>query len=178
MGDLLTKQVEKLKTQAKVSYLLAGSGLAIALIFGILWLSSGSKSLDQKPNSPITKAILDTIDYKSQITDLDVKQESYIKTIDSLKTALLSLTDTVTVLKINQQILASATISEDYVDQMLENAKKFSSTDCNKSLAFLYAAKKVANMEKRVGPNIDAIQIMIKKCEASIFGENPSASTE
>lgn len=179
MDDLLTQQINKLKKQKKISYIVGGSGLALALIFGILWLVSNSKTHDTKPNTTSDKVNLDTIDYASQLTDLTTKEEGHTKTIDSLTTIVLSLQDTVTALKLtNESLVSPNSDNVDYIFQMLENAKRFSNTDCNKSLAFLYAAKKVAKMENRSGPNLDAIQLMIKKCEANIFGSSPSASTE
>lgn len=178
MDDLLTQQINKLKKQTKISYILAGSGLTLALVFGILWLVSSSKSHDQKPNMTSTKVSLDTIDYANQLSDLTNKEEFQAKTIDSLRTVLFALEDSIKTLKLADETLSTTAPNEDYIYQMLENARRFSNTDCNKSLAFLYAAKKVANMEKRTGSNLDAIQSMIKKCEANVFGANPSASTE
>ena len=177
MDDKLTqKKIEKLEKNTKTLQILAGTGFALAVIFGVLWLTSGSRNVDQKLNAVVEKVDLDTIDYKGQVSDFNLKEETYANTIDSMTTVLLVLEDTVTSLK--NQLLLSAPISHDYISQMIENAKLFSSTDCNKSLAFLYAAKKVASMEKRIGPNVDAIQTMIKKCEANVFGTSPSASTE
>jgi hypothetical protein len=180
MDDLLKKQIKKSKQQTKISYILAGTGFALALIFGILWLTSGSMSLDQKLNSPTTKVSLDTIDYESQVSELNEQEATHIKIIDSLTTVLLTLEDTISALHLagKEALAISNALNEDYIPQMIKNAKHFAETNCSKSLAFLYAAKKVANMEKRTGSSIETIQTMIKKCEANVFGESPSISSE
>jgi hypothetical protein len=176
MEDVLTQQVEKLTQKTKISYMIAGCSLAFAIVIGALWLMpDNTKHQEQKLDAISTEAVNDVITPQDEVSGLSLKEASYIKTIDSLKSILAALE-----LPDGEEVGAVETaanaVETDYIGQMIENAKRFSSTDCSKSLAFLYAAKKVANMEKRTGANLETIQAMIAKCEENVFGASAVSS--
>ena len=68
-------------------------------------------------------------------------------------------------------IVKTVTIPEerDNITYLMDNAKKFADTDCRKSLAFLYAAQKIAQIDGTSSANKESINQMMNKCEDVIF---------
>lgn len=170
---VLTQQIKNLKKRNSILMGVSGLAFIAACVFAVLWSNASLKTKNDKPQSVIMSAALDSLDSSSEELTFIEKEEGYIKTIDSLKK---EITDLTVAAEDTLEIETASSTYVDYIAQMLENAKRFSGTDCNKSLAFLYAAKKVAKMEERTGPNVDAIKVMINKCEESLFGTTPSSS--
>ena len=64
---------------------------------------------------------------------------------------------------------SQSSLEQNNLDHLIENAKKFSETDCEKSLVFLYAAKKISQIDGTSGLNKRSINQMISKCEDTLF---------
>lgn len=159
----------------KIAFATGALGFLSAAIFGFLYFQKPKVAQIPVPTAAIIEEV-DTLDgltarqEEALETALAEKKETlFIKTIDSLKTVIEEIE---TAAEENSELPPPAS---DYLVQMLDYAKKFEDTDCNKSLAFLYAAKKIASSEGRTGTSVKTIQTMINKCEENIFGKKPSA---
>jgi hypothetical protein len=161
-AEKLKQELQKAKSQTKLTMAIAGISLVAAIILGSMALQKSTPVIIPEE----TIAELDEIDTIESIDETIVLNQQ----IDSLGIVIDTLENRLTAQK---ELLAKnreTVVVTDYVGQLLSNAKAFSGTNCNKSLAFLYAAKKIAQADGTTEANKVAMSQMISQCEAAMFG--------
>lgn len=170
-AEKLEQELQKAKSQTKLTMAIAGISLVAAIILGSMALQKSTPVIIPED----TTVALDEMDTLENINETIVLNQQ----IDSLSIVIDTLENRLTVQEAllikNKEIV----IVTDYVGQLLSNAKAFSGTNCNKSLAFLYAAKKIAQADGTTEANKIAMSQMISQCEAAMFGgkSNNSATS-
>jgi hypothetical protein len=161
-AEKLKQELQKAKSQTKLTMAIAGISLVAAIIFGSMALQKSTPVIIPEE----TIAELDEIDTTESIDETIVLNQQ----IDSLGIVIDTLENRLTA---QEELLVKngeVVVVTDYVGQLLNNAKAFSGTNCNKSLAFLYAAKKIAQADGTTEANKIAMSQMISQCEAAMFG--------
>lgn len=170
--------LKRTKNRLRATTLIAVLAIITAATFGFLW------SQNQPPSSTdITdeNSIVQNEGFLAadsvQLEQEDAVIASYQKTIDSFKTVVDTLNTRLRKAKAKNNEEAVVTSgATDYVMQLIQNASQFTNSDCNKSLAFLYAAKKIAMSDEAYSSQQPTINGMIKSCEDKILGKAPTAS--
>ena len=170
----LKEKLKKVKFQNKITIGVAGASLALAIVFGTLYLLNRTHPVTTSGgNETLTQQVEDLNQQDDEANqDLTALMNQQL---DSLSIVIDTLNRRLTRAKteIEQAQISASTYTVDHIAQLIEHAKEFSNTNCNKSLAFLYAAKKVSQMDGTSNANKQAINSMIHKCEEAVFGKKP-----
>ena len=182
----LQQELEKAELQNKIFLGISGVFLLSTIVLGaILLRSNNNADLVITENNPSLTSELNTIQKDSFYQEFNLSELDIIRKFDSLAYII----DTLELILVRarssakrdySRYLTASNYSEnelkptdtDNVNLLIENAKKFSNTDCNKSLAFLYAAKKIGQINRVSATTKSTINQMIKKCETTFFSRN------
>lgn len=178
LSEKLTNQFKKGSTQNNIILGLAAISTLLAIIFGTMLLQNRTTKAVIIPDNTDKVRLDDTNNIATLADEEALNQEEnpqtllYNSTVDSFGIIIDTLEKRIELLK-EDLVLANA-IDLDYVGQLIKSAKRFSDSDCNKSLAFLYAAKKIAQTDGITSNYKKDMTSMINKCEDALFGKKPS----
>ena len=160
--EKLQGELQKAKSQTKLTMAIAGISLVATIVLGAMALQK-STPVTTSEVAGISLNDIDTLERVNETIVLKQEIDSLSIVIDTLEGRLMKYEE------LEAQDDETVVVT-DYIGQLLENAKAFSNTNCNKSLAFLYAAKKIAQADGTTDANKMAISTMITQCEAALFG--------
>jgi len=166
----LKQQLKKAKLSNQILLGVAGLFLIGNIVLGVQSFQNKAKKEVIVPELNIDTAsyaiINDDLEENLAVYQLTQQLDSFKIVVDTLSNQLERADIKIT----KNQALAS--VSQDYIGELIEYAKEFNQSDCNKSLAFLYAAKKIASTDGTTEVNKIALSNMINSCEANLFGDS------
>ncbi len=163
-------------TQSNIILGVAAISTLLAIIFGTMLLQNRTTKAVIMPPNTEDLAFEDTNNIATLADEEALNEEDpqtilYNTAVDSFGVIIDTLENRIELLKDN--LVVARAVDLDFVGQLIKSAKRFSETDCNKSLAFLYAAKKVAQIDGTTSSYQKDMTSMINKCEDALFGKKP-----
>jgi len=187
----LKQRLKKTQLHKKLALTLAGVCLLLSIGLGILLFTSDSQKINTaggfQSNSNDGLAIQvknisqDSVNVLLELSEIEIIQkfDSLAYIIDTLELSLeqaqaraqRDYARYITASNYSTSV-ETTSLEKGGLDVLIEKAKKYAGTDCKKSLAFLYAAKKVAEIDGTTSVNKNSINQMISKCEGTLFGSS------
>lgn len=171
----LKEQLKKAKLTNQVLMGITGVLLIGNIVFGVMMLQKNKKTEVYTPDesAAINDTLQQTDDLDNNLATYQFQQtvDSYQIVVDTLNRRLNRASQRINNFEVNRLP------SNDYVGELIQYARQFNNSDCNKSLAFLYAAKKIAQTDGTSEANKNVLSEMIDSCEDNLFGNNTNQDT-
>jgi len=183
----LKQEINKTKLQNKLILAFAGICLFSTIVLAVLLFTGSStktetkeqfqSSKNQALNTQVKNISEDKVNFLLELSEVEVIQkfDSLAYLIDTLQLSLVRAEANARrdysryVTASTYSETSTSSLEQNNLDHLIENSKKFAATDCEKALVFLYAAKKIAQIDGTSSLNKQSINQMINKCEKALF---------